>query len=227
MTVRYIQAISTDAGAIPVNTEVATHDRASDAAKVQDVFLDNLVPRSQAPTGNALNVIIGPGDVISNIPVVLLYEHHQLHEGETWQAGYGPVGILAAAVVDHLVKVANVTATTRTPHMVFELDSTSEVWIQIYEAPTTTANGTPVTCYNRNRNTVGSPTTTIFVTPTVTAAGTLITSTIVGSGEKAGGAGRDANEWDLKSNTNYLVRITGKTPGNVCMRFQFYEDLGV
>lgn len=40
-------------------------------------------PRSQTPTGNALNVQIGPGDPISNIPVVMDFEHHQVHEGET------------------------------------------------------------------------------------------------------------------------------------------------
>jgi hypothetical protein len=220
------ERIGVNSGALPAGTTIEAVSQL-DGSLRQVVKLGDLAQRVQTPTGDALQVQIGPGDVISNIPVVIMYEHHQLHEGETWQAGYGPAGILAAAVVDHLVKVANVTATTRTPHIVFEVDSTSEVWIQIYETPTTTANGTPVTCFNRNRNTAGSPTTTIFITPTVTAAGTLITSAIVGSGEKAGGAGRDANEWDLKSNTNYLVRITGKTPGNICMRFQFYEDMGV
>ena len=39
-TVRYESAIGTTAGAIPVNTEVATHPRASDGATVQDVFID-------------------------------------------------------------------------------------------------------------------------------------------------------------------------------------------
>jgi hypothetical protein len=220
------ERINPNGGALPAGTIVEAEIQ-SDGSQRQVVKIGDLAQRVQTPTGNALQVQIGPGDVISNIPVVILYEHHQLHEGETWQAGYGPAGILVAAVVDHLVKVADVAATTRTPHMVFELDSTSEVWIQIYETPTTTANGTPITCFNRNRNTAGSPTTTIFITPTVTAAGTLITSAIVGSGEKSGGSGRDANEWDLKANTNYLVRITGKNAGNVCMRFQFYEDMGV
>ena len=39
-SVRYIPAISTDAGAVPVSTEVATHPRAGDGYEVQDVFID-------------------------------------------------------------------------------------------------------------------------------------------------------------------------------------------
>lgn len=184
--------------------------------------------RTQTPTKfNALAVSIGPGDVISNLPIVISYEHHQVHEGETWQANYGPVAIANSAVVDHLIIVANVTATTRTPHLVTEVDSTGETWLEIYEAPTTTANGTAVTIYNRNRNTAGSPTTTVFITPTITAVGTKITGWIVGSGQKSGGSGRDANEWDLKSNTKYIVRATAKNANNIAIRFQFYEDQGV
>lgn len=39
-SVRYVPAISTDAGAIPVGTEVATHPRSGDGYKVQDVYID-------------------------------------------------------------------------------------------------------------------------------------------------------------------------------------------
>ena len=183
--------------------------------------------RAQTPEGSAMQVQIGPGDVISNIPIVLDYAHHQVHEGETWQAGYGPIAIANNAVVDHLIIVAAVTGTIRTPHVVIELDSTGETWLELYESPTTTANGTGVTCYNRNRNTAGSPTTTIYVGPTVTATGTKLMGQISGSGEKAGGSSRDSTEWDLKTSVHYLVRITAKNANNVCLRFQFYEDQGV
>lgn len=185
------------------------------------------VTRGQTPTGAALNVQIGPGDVISSIPVVLLFEHHQVHEGEAWQALYGPIAILSNAVVDHLIVVAAVDATTRTPHMMVELDSTGEVWQELYETPTTSANGSAVTSYNRNRNVAGSPTTAIYLTPTVSAAGTKISALIAGSGQNAGAASRASAEWDLKSNTKYLLRTTSKGANNICMRFQFYEDAGV
>ncbi len=48
------------------------------------ITIASVEARKQTPTGNALNVQIGPGDVISNIPVVTLFEHHQVHEGESY-----------------------------------------------------------------------------------------------------------------------------------------------
>ena len=39
--------------------------------------------RKQTPTGNVMNVQIGPGDVISNIPVVMDFGQHQVPGGTT------------------------------------------------------------------------------------------------------------------------------------------------
>lgn len=39
--VKYTPAAGQNAGSVPVNTEVATHDRALDSAKIQDVHIDN------------------------------------------------------------------------------------------------------------------------------------------------------------------------------------------
>ncbi len=111
--------------------------------------------------------------------------------------------------------------------MMFEVDSTGESWCALYETPTTSANGTQMTAYNRNRNSSNTPVTTIWSAPTVTNVGTLLSACIIGSGEKAGGNERSASEWDLKTNTVYLFQITAKNANNVCVRFQWYEDKGV
>ena len=187
------------------------------------------LPIIQLPyTGNyALRVSPGPTDPISDIPVFIDYPHHQLHEGETWQYFYGPIAMLQNAVVNLRVVVANVIATTRTPHVVAEVDSTGEVWLEIFEAPTTSAPGTAAAFYNRNRNTAGSPTTTIFTAPTVTVDGTKLSGWIIGSGQKAGNATKESVEWDLKSNTTYLYRLTAQGALNVCFRLLQYEDKGV
>jgi hypothetical protein len=183
--------------------------------------------RKQTPTGNALNVQIGPGDIISNVPVFTLFEHHQVHEGETHQVCMSPVALAVNASIDFRFVVGNLTPTTQTPHLVSDVDSTGEAWVYIYETPTTTANGTQLTSYNRNRNSTNTPNMTVWQAPTVTAVGTPLCSMIIGSGEKAGGSGRESTEWDLKANTVYLVRITAKNAINVCARFNWYEDLGV
>lgn len=42
--VLYTQAANPNAGAVPQLTNVATHDRFSDGAEVQDVYIDNIPP---------------------------------------------------------------------------------------------------------------------------------------------------------------------------------------
>lgn len=174
-----------------------------------------------------VRVYTGPTDPISDISVGIDIAHHQLHEGESHQYTYGPAAIANGATLDHRLVVGNLAATTRTPHVVLELDSTGECWLYLYETPTTTVNGTQQTAYNRNRNSATVPNMTIWLAPTVTVAGTLLSAWIVGSGEKSGGNGRDSIEWDLKANTVYLVRVVAKNGNNIALRAQWYEDLGV
>ena len=174
-----------------------------------------------------LRVFIGPTDPISDMPVFVDAAHHHLHEGEMYQFTHGPVALGNGASLDFRVVVADVPATTRTPHVVAELDATGECWLELYESTTYSANGTAGTFQNRNRNVANSALTTIFTTPTVNALGTKISGWIVGSGEKAGGSGREAVEWPLKANTQYNYRITAKNAINICFRIMEYEDLGV
>lgn len=174
-----------------------------------------------------VRVFIGPTDPISDIPITLDMAHHQLHEGESHQVTYAPAAIANGATLDHRLVVGNLAPTTRTPHLVVELDSTGECWLYLYETPTTTGNGTQQTAYNRNRNSATVPNMTVWLAPTVTAAGTLLSGWIIGSGEKSGGSGRDSIEWDLKANTVYLVRVVSKNANNIAMRMMWYEDLGV
>jgi hypothetical protein len=175
----------------------------------------------------AVRVAVGPTDPISDVPVFMDFPHHQLHEGETWQYTYGPAAMAQNAVLNFRIVVADVLATLRTPHVTAEVDSTGEVWLEIFETPTTSAPGTAATFYNRNRNIAGSPQTEIFTAPTVTAAGTKLSGWIIGSGQKAGNATKDSIEWDLKSNTTYLYRLTAQGALNIAFRLIQYEDLGV
>ena len=172
-------------------------------------------------------VYIGPTDPISDLPVVIDYEHHQLHEGETHQYTYAPAALSSGSSVLFRIVVANVTGTTQTPHFIFAVDATAETWSYIYESPTVTGNGTQQTALNRNRNSANTPTTTIWLNPTVSANGTLMSSWILGSGTLAGGQTRDALEWDLKTNTTYLIVVTAKAASDdICIRLVWYEDLG-
>lgn len=191
-------------------------------------YSDVAEARKQTPTtAKAINVQVGPGDVISNIPIFTLFEHHQVHEGEAYQVCYPPASLANGATLNFRIVVGNQTPTTKTPHMICEIDSTGESWGALYENPTTTGNGNQMTANNRNRNSSNSPVTTIWAAPTVTNVGTLLTACIIGSGERSGGNGRESIEWDLAANTVYIAQVTAKNANNVCLRFQWYEDLGV
>lgn len=173
-------------------------------------------------------VFIGPTDPISDVPVVMDYAHHQVHEGEMFQYNITPQALASGDSLLLRFAVGTLTATTRTPHAIFEVDSTAETWVYLYEGPTLTGNGTAGSAVNRNRNISTAATSVPYINPTVSGNGTLLTSWITGSGTRAGGGTRDSVEWDLKSATNYLYVITSKAASNdVCARLIFYEDLGV
>ena len=192
--------------------------------------LDALIEdRTQTPTKTqALNVQIGPGD-LNKVPVVSDVPHHHLHEGETHQYTYPPTAIAQNGILNFRLVVGNLDSlTNRTPNFTLEIDTTGAAWMTLYETPTTSANGTLATAYNKNRNfTATVPNMAVYTAPTVTAVGTLLSAWMIGSGQKAGGVGRESLEWVLAANTIYLVRVVAQDAQNVCLRMIWYEDLGV
>jgi hypothetical protein len=189
--------------------------------------------RSQTPSkNNALQVQIGPGDVISNIPVVIEYDHHQIHEGEAWQ--WFSFGAVDATTKNVRISVPTLTATLRTPHLLPEVisDNTS-CQIFLYEGTTWTSGGTDDSAkiYNRNRNVLGSPQTKLYIAGgtalTVNNTGTQIYQGYIFTSKASANPDRNLSEWVLKSNTEYLFRVTTIGSGSVLLRLNFYEDLGV
>lgn len=187
--------------------------------------------RKQTPTGNALNVQIGPGDPISNVPVVIEYDHHQVHEGE--QHGYSNLtsSLASGNSKDFRVNVPVALDTIyEAPHMIFEVITTLEAECYIYEGMTYTVGngGTERTSYNRNR--LASATvaaTKIYEDPTPSGTGTNLWIGLTGSANRAGSGSRSLTEWILKPG-DYLFRVTSRAAGcKVLVRFEWYEDLGV
>lgn len=171
----------------------------------------------------------GAGDPIGDLLIpVIEFDHHQVHEGESFQVTSPPAALASGASIDFRLVVGAVLPTTRAPHLDIEVDATVETWVYLYEAPTTSANGTQQTVHNRNRGSTNTPSATVWLGPTVSAEGVLLSSWIIGSGNKGGGSSRGSLEWVLKPSTVYLIRMTAKAANNdACMRLQFYEDLGV
>lgn len=189
--------------------------------------------RTQTPSGNALQVQIGPGDIISNIPVLTLYDHHQVHEGETWRWSVYVSSLASGNSKDIQLVVPNITITTNVvtqcPHLRYEVVCDSLAQIFLYEAPTISVNGTSRTPINQERNGTYTVQLGIREDPTVTSVGTQIWQGInFASKTSAGSIDGADNEFVLKNNTTYLFRVTSGAAGaKVLIRLVWYEDLGV
>jgi hypothetical protein len=187
-----------------------------------------LQPRSQNPTGSVLQVQIGPADVVSNIPVVIDYEHHQVHEGEAYIVQYVDLA-LDTNTIKFGINVPTFTPAdaSRCPHLEIFCDVyNGSARIDLYESAAITG-GTLITSYNRERNSAITAGTTILHTVT-SVTGTLLKSFFAGGGTRASGSARSEVEMILKSNTKYRVDVTGLVAGtDAIIRFLWYEDLGV
>jgi len=204
------------------------------AGEVQHIALSDaagmpLVVTGQNTGERGLRVYIGPTDPISDIPVFMQFDHHQVHEGETHIWSVLVASLASGSNKDiRLVVPAGLTPTTQTPHLEYEIITTGEAEVYFYEATTYTAPGTLVTSINRNRNSIITPAMTIYEDPTVNAVGTLLWLGLTGSGVKAGGGDRGLAEFDLAANQVYTLRVTSRAASNkVVIRLNWYEDLQV
>ncbi len=175
-------------------------------------------PRRQTPTGDALDVQIGPGDPISNIPVVMDFEHHQVHEGETHRA-QSTQGTLGTTTVKFSVTVPANTY----PHMVIACDVYNGAAKVLLYAEATATGGTAVTAYNRDRNSLNAAATTIKSGVTSTD-GALLETFYVAAGIKTSSSGRSASEWILKAGATYRVDVVGRSANTeAVIGFNWYE----
>lgn len=149
------------------------------------------------------------------------FEHHQIHDGLTFTVmevtDLGNGGVREVLVVS--------PNTTTWAHLVWEIEHELETSIQFYRDTTYTFNGTAIDSFNRHGNSPNVATTLVYHTPTITNVGTLIGMIQQGNGKKAGGSDRLANEFILKQDTAYLIRITNLTANNnlIFMKLNWYE----
>jgi hypothetical protein len=191
-------------------------------------------PRVQTPTGNVIQVQIGPGDVISNMPVVIEYDHHQIHEGESFEYCWYQSNLNGTR--NFRFSVPDVPATINTPHIVAEVISNSTLTLLYwYEgtAWTTGGNDDNARAYNRNRNSLTTSTMIVYTSGTLalnpTTLGANFWQGVLFAGKNAAAVSesRSASEWVLKSNTEYMFRVVTADASNVMVRFLWYEDRGV
>jgi len=210
---------------------------------LREVTVSGPIVAPSVPTAaygaSGVRVIIGPTDPMSNIPVVILYDHHQIHEGEAWHYDSYVVNLASASTYDIVFTVPNITipagiaTVERVPHFRYSVEANDICTIFFYEAPTVTGGtGTAASWINFERNGTYTAKTTILLAPTVTGVGTIIDSEYfiqsAAANRTGGGEGGTVEEFVLKNNTKYLYRITSGANGcDIHTNFFMYEDLGV
>lgn len=182
-----------------------------------------------------VRVLIGATDVISNLPVFVDYDHHQVHEGETFRYGNYSSALANNAtkdirfVVPSITVPAGIATASRMPHFRWEVISSAGGVAILYEGTTFSGNGNQRTPIALERNGSYTSQLTVWEDPSVNVLGTPIwTGLLLAGNPKAGGIDKPENEFVLKNNTSYHMRFTSAGASNqVLLRYVWYEDLGV
>lgn len=173
--------------------------------------------------------------------VGISFEHHEIHDGDTYQVFFEDITLDDNATINFAFKTPALT--TKEIHMIVEYATKIGGQLTILEAATWTAkSGTATTPINLNRNSdktseiLGNETTTTFTTANQVALNitTILTTnaTVVESdavyGSKWGGAhsSRGLTEIILKADTTYVVLFTAEGASNFAhLKLRWYEYL--
>lgn len=143
-----------------------------------------------------------------NPDVEIDFIHHVIHEGLRYTV-HDLATVSAATPKIYLIITPN---TSTRVHIVFEVEGgAAGVKVELYEGTTTSDNGTAITPINNNRNSSNVTTLSVYKGPTVTLDGTQLTVEQSGSasvGGKVSGHAEFEEEFVLKQNTNYQLKIT-------------------
>lgn len=158
--------------------------------------------------------------------------HRLTHDGLLFHHSGKRTGWLDAGVDDFLIT----TPASGSGHIVNFAVTTGrgDIDILAYEDAVVSANGTELTdVFTTNRNSTVVPETKLYQNPTVTGVGTLIHTswhppTGTGTGQSGNGlvGGGPGEEWELKPNANYLLRMTNNSGATIDYRWEYkwYEN---
>jgi hypothetical protein len=148
-------------------------------------------------------------DALSRVIPTIDFAHHEIHEGDSFFV-LDYIDLTNGQVYD--IQIATPDSADLA-HMTFTFQSEAEATIIFYEAITATG-GTPITAYNHYRDSATVAGVVLAHTPSVSNTGTRLVGWIQGSGKTSGGGATSRNEFILKRNKKYLLRITNSTTSN-------------
>lgn len=167
-------------------------------------------------------------DSLANAVKTIDYEHSEIHAGSHFKAGYQDITM---SDEDIIALVFTTPDTTKWAHWTLTAQSTGLCVVQLFRAPTLSAEGTAITPFNRNENSDKTADVVVKHTPTITTNGTKLTEKWLGSDAgkyDIGGSTRGASEIILKQNTQYLVLCTAGADAIKCaIGGDWYEHTNV
>ena len=165
-------------------------------------------------------------DEVAKVPIGIDYVHHEVHEGKTYQSSYkSPEG---SDVADNGNITFLIVTGDRLCHIVFMGAAGGDTESLLYEGVTTSDDGTPIFVHNMNRNGIMTPSTAVYVTPTISDTGLTLHNSLISGGtgpHSGGGQARTNTEWILKPNLKYAARMINRSGCATPMSFiaQWYE----
>lgn len=170
--------------------------------------------------GDVETVLIDDDD---NVLVTNDYEHHELHEGNTYYVKDYMSVTGAGTNVDFLWLTG-----PREIHAFWTLYGTDAFTINLYEGVTVSANGSAVATFNANRNSSKTTLVSAYSSPTLAGGalgdnatgGVEVWSAILGADRAAGITGFE--DFIAKRNTAYWFRITKTNANAHLLDYDFY-----
>lgn len=157
-------------------------------------------------------------DEITGSLTIIDDPHHEVHEGEMYDV-CELISLGLGATRNYLI-----TTGIKSVHFKYDVTADGKGNVTLYEDTTTSSAGTSMSELNRNRISTNTAITVVTHTPTITGDGTMLCQELFGSSNKSGGEARSENEWILKKNSKYMIRITATVALDFSIKINWYEE---
>lgn len=214
----------------------ATND--SDAARIVKIAttFDPLSIPAVTVSGNIVQVagsqfVPFDQDPITKSFTDVGHPHDDIHEGNVYY-----VSDIATLRASGSFTQYVATTSSAFSHMLFNVITNAGVIVRLWENPTITSFGLPLTTRNRNRSSGLTTLTTVFRSGVITSGtGTLLDVESVGAGGGVGATSfiaggttaqdRNENEWVLRISGSYLLETFATVSGaSLTSQFRWYDE---
>ena len=158
-------------------------------------------------------------------PVFINWEHHLVHTGEMFSCADYDVTVDNATPKYWLIKIP---ATVKT-HIVISVSLSAAGLLELYKAPTISADGSELTSQNLNDGVSKNIYTKIYKDPTISDDGTLLEAERTGGYDEKklniAGKARQNTERIFNKSINYIIKVTPDGDSKTAAMYtEFYEE---